>query len=130
MATVKQPKLPVILYEESVTGQQSSPIPYIETTKDEIMPPVLFIFEYKDTGETEPGPKGEPLAIVDQFPHQYVDMQFVKEKTTPELFDQLRVALGMKTLKEAQKSGQEILDKVYNNLQMAGLPIEEVVKKK
>lgn len=121
----KQPKIPIILYEETSPGQKGSIIPFIEVAQDDTMPPVLFIFEYKDSGEKEPGSEGQDLAIVDQIPHQYIDMQFIKEKLSPELFDKLRIACGMKTLQEARKSGQQILDKVYNNMQNSGLPIEK-----
>lgn len=113
--TTKLPKLPIILYEESEDGKTQSSIPYIEVRQDEVMPPVLFLFEYKDSGETEPDSNGEEVIIVDQIPHQYVDMKYIQDKTSPKLFDELRVALGMKSLKEAQKMGKEIIDKVLEN---------------
>lgn len=119
----KKPKIPVILYEETPGGERQNPIPFIEVEQDDTMPPVLFVFEYRDTGETEPGDEGQDLPVVEQIPHQYIDMQFMKEKTSPELYDQLRVALGMQTLKEAQKEGQKILDKVFTNLQVRQLPV-------
>ncbi len=119
----KKPKIPVILYEETPAGERQNPIPFIEVEQDDTMPPVLFVFEYKDTGETEPGDQGQDLPVVDQIPHQYVDMKFIQERSSPELFDQLRVVLGMKTLKEAQTEGQKILDKVFTNLQARQMPV-------
>lgn len=80
------------------------------------MPPVLFIFEYRHTGEVEPDEKGREVPIIDQIPHKYVDMELLKEKLSPEVNDVVRVALGMKPLKEAQSSGQAILDKVYSKI--------------
>ncbi len=109
----KYDQLPEILYEAPTKdGQKTSPIPYIEVAKNKIMPPVLFIFEYKETGEHESDENGRPQMIVDQIPHKYFDLEFVKEKLSPELFDTIRTALGMQPLKEAQRSGQKILDKV------------------
>lgn len=112
-AVNKQPQLPVILYEEpSGKNERGISMPYIEVQKGGQMPPMLFIFEYKHTGETEPDDRGREVAIVDQIPHKYVDMEYLKEKLTPELNDQIRVALGMKPLQVAKQEGQKILDKV------------------
>jgi hypothetical protein len=112
-AVNKQPQLPVILYEEpSGKNERGISMPYIEVPKGGQMPPMLFIFEYKHTGETEPDDRGREVAIVDQIPHKYVDMEYLKEKLTPELNDQIRVALGMKPLQVAKQEGQKILDKV------------------
>lgn len=117
MSTVKtankQPQLPVILYEEpSGKNDRGISMPYIEVQKGGHMPPMLFIFEYKHTGEVEPDERGREVAIVDQIPHKYVDMEYLKERLTPELNDQIRVALGMKPLQVAKQEGQKILDKV------------------
>ena len=112
-AANKQPQLPVILYEEpSGKNDRGISMPYIEVQKGGQMPPVLFIFEYKHTGETEPDERGREVAIVDQIPHKYVDMEYLKDRLSPELNDQIRVALGMKPLQVAKQEGQKILDKV------------------
>ena len=112
-AVNKQPQLPVILYEEpSGKNDKGISMPYIEVPKDGQMPPMLFIFEYKHTGETEPDDRGREVAIVDQIPHKYVDMEYLKDRLSPELNDQIRVALGMKPLQVAKEEGQKILDKV------------------
>lgn len=112
-----QSQVPLILYEEP-TGKNEGgiPFPYIEIPKAGAMPPVLFIFEYKHTGEFEPDEKGNPAAIVDQFLHKYVDLEHLKDKLSPATYDMVRVALGMKPLKEAQAAGQKILDKVKSNV--------------
>lgn len=110
-------EIPTILYEEPQPGAKPNPIPYIEVLENKTMPPVLFIFEYKHTGETEPDHNGEPAAIIDQIPHKYVDLEFLKERLPPQLNDTIRTLLGMKPLKEAQKEGQAILDKVNNNVE-------------
>ena len=112
-AVNKQAQLPVILYEEpSGKNDRGISMPYIEVPKGGQMPPMLFIFEYKHTGETEPDDRGREVAIVDQIPHKYVDMEYLKERLTPELNDQIRVALGMKPLQVAKQEGQKIMDKV------------------
>lgn len=110
-------EIPTILYEEPSPGGKPNPIPYIEIGEDKTMPPVLFIFEYKHTGETEPGHDGNPVQIVDQIPHKYVDMEHLKEKLPPHLNDMVRTLLGMKPLKEAQVEGQVTLDKVMKNVE-------------
>ena len=112
-AVNKQPQLPVILYEEpSGKNDKGISMPYIEVPKEGQMPPMLFIFEYKHTGETEPDDRGREVAIVDQIPHKYVDMEYLKDRLSPELNDQIRVALGMKPLQVAKEEGQKIMDKV------------------
>lgn len=110
-------QVPVILYEEP-TGKNEGgiPFPYIEVPKNGLMPPVLFIFEYKHTGEVEPDERGNPAAIVDQFLHKYVDLEHLKDKLPAGTYDAVRVALGMKPLREAQEAGQKILDKVNANV--------------
>lgn len=112
-AASKQPQLPVILYEEpSGKNDKGISMPYIEVQKEGQMPPMLFIFEYKHTGETEPDDRGREVAIVDQIPHKYVDMEYLKDRLSPELNDQIRVALGMKPLQVAKEEGQKIMDKI------------------
>jgi len=112
-AVSKQPQLPVILYEEpSGKNDKGISMPYIEVQKEGQMPPMLFIFEYKHTGETEPDDRGREVAIVDQIPHKYVDMEYLKDRLSPELNDQIRVALGMKPLQVAKEEGQKIMDKI------------------
>lgn len=123
-------EIPELLYEEPEPGHPANPFPFINVKKDGKMPPVLFIEERRETGETEPGPKGVPQEIIDCLMHKYVDLELLKEKLTPHLNDLVRVALGMKPLKEAQGSGQAILDKARENAEKikAGL-LEQAAKK-
>lgn len=114
MENVKKPKIPVILYEEPLPGEKNvNPIPYIEIGIDEEMPPVLFISEYKETGEFEVGSDGGQAAIVDMLIHKFIDLDHLKDKLDPKTYDKIRVALGMQPLKVAQKAGQKILDNVF-----------------
>lgn len=108
-------ELPEILYDEPMPGHQPNPFPFINVKREGKMPPVLFIEERKSTGETEPGPGGHPQEIVDCLMHKYVDLEVLKEKLPPHMNDIVRVALGMKPLKEARNLGQDILDKAQLN---------------
>lgn len=105
-------KFPVIYYEETQEGEPVNPIPYIPMDKEEEWPFILFIQEYRDTGEIEPDDEGNPQPICDMFMHKFIDMEFLKEKLDPETNDIVRVALGMEPLKVAQEKGAKILDKV------------------
>lgn len=111
----KPPIQPEILYEETKPGEASQ-FPFIETVNGAAMPISLWIMEYVHTGEFEPGPRGEEVPIVEQHPHMYVDFNVLKEKLRPDLFDEVRVALGMLPLKEASRLGKEKLDKVLVNI--------------
>jgi hypothetical protein len=105
-------ELPEICYDEPVPGQPANQFPFILVKSGKKMPPVIFIEERRETGETEPGPNGEPVEIVDSLMHKFVDMEVLKEKLPPHLNNIVRTTLGMKPLEEATVSGQAILDKV------------------
>lgn len=110
-------EIPVILYEEPQPGLKPNPIPYIEVPENKTMPPVIWIFEYKETGETDIGDDGNPAKVVDQIPHQYCDITFLKERLPGHVYDMVRTNLGMKPLKEAQTAGKEILNKVQAGME-------------
>lgn len=114
MESTKKPKIPVILYEEPLPGDSGvNPIPYIEIGIKEEMPSVLFISEYKETGEFEVGSDGNRAPIVDMLIHKYVNLDHLRDKLDSETYDEIRVALGMQPLKVAQRAGQKILDNVF-----------------
>lgn len=104
-------KVPVLLYES-----EEQTMPYVEVGQNEDMPTALFIQEYKHTGEFEPGTDGEEQPIVDIMIHMYVDMDVLKNKLSSELYDQVRVSIGLEPVKKAREKGQKILDKVYDNV--------------
>jgi hypothetical protein len=114
-------EIPEILYEEPRPGEPANLLPYIEVKKDKKMPPVIFIFEYKETGETEPDEKGNEAVVVEQIPHMYLDMAILKEKLPPAINDAVRVAFGMLPLKEAQEAGAKIVDKAIENVNKAAI---------
>ena len=123
-------KIPVIYYEESEEGQPINPIPYIEVDKGEPWPSVLFIQEYRHTGEIEPDLEGEPQPIVDMYMHKYVDMEILKEKLDPFTNDKVRVALGMKPLLEAQKAGRNLLQSIKNKAEKNNIKLKELKEEK
>lgn len=122
----KIPMQKELFYEEVKPGETTS-FPFIEVQKNEAMPPSLWVFEYKHTGDVEPGQNGEEVPILDQIPHNYIDLAVLKEKLSTKLFDQVRVALGMLPLQDAKKLGQEKLDKVMAKVESIK---EEILKKR
>jgi hypothetical protein len=114
-AIQKLSKIPILYYEEESDGG-ANPIPYIPMEVNEQWPVVLFVQEYRETGETEPDDEGNPQPICDMIMHKYVDMEHLGANLTPEANDMVRVALGLEPLAVAQEKGQKILDKVYENV--------------
>ncbi|NIU01064.1 MAG: hypothetical protein GWN01_09105, partial [Nitrosopumilaceae archaeon] len=88
--------------EDTLPGEEQNPIPYIEVGKDEESYPVLFISEYRETGEFEIDPEHGSSPVVEMDIHAYVNMNTLKEKLTPDILDQVRVAIGMQPLQQAQ----------------------------
>lgn len=107
--------VPEICYEEVEDGMTSN-IPFIHVPDDKTMPGVIFIFESKDTGELEPGPEGEDLPVTELDLHQYANMSHLKSSLTVDVFDQVRMVLGLEPLKDAASKGQKITQNVRNNL--------------
>ena len=107
-------EMPVILYEDTENGAFS--FPYIEVLEGKEMPKVLFMFEYKHTGETEPNDKGKEVPVIDQIPHKFVDMEYLKSVLDEETIDRVRTARGLRPLKEAQILGKPIVDKVLSKI--------------
>jgi len=111
--------VPEICYEDDDDGLTSK-IPFIEVPKNEKMPNILFIFEARETGEFEPGPSGEAMPIVDLDLHQYADMNVLKEGLTRDVYDSVRIVLGLEPLSEAVPKGLKITEKVRNNIALKG----------
>lgn len=107
----KKAWVPEIFYEEGGEGL-SGQIPFIAVPKEEEMPKILFIFESRETGEVEPGPKGEELPVTEITLHQYADMEFLKVGLEPAEYDRVRNVLGLQPLKEALESGRQITKNV------------------
>lgn len=118
MAVNQKYELPEICYDEPLPGHQPNPFPFILVKKDKPVPVVLFVEIRQETGESELGPDGKPQEIVDCIMHKYVDLECLKDKLPPHLNDIVRVALGMKPLKDAQNAGQTIMNKVKNKIEL------------
>ncbi len=107
--------VPEICYEEVEEGMTAN-IPFIQVPDDKEMPGVIFIFESRETGEFEPGPEGEELPVTELDLHQYANMSHLKNSLDAEVFDQVRLALGLEPLKDAASKGQKITQNVRDNL--------------
>jgi len=113
MSTVKPSGTwyPEIMYEED------SKIPFVPVPDGEMMPSILFMFESRDTGESEPGLEGEPLPIVELDLYQYANMNVLKSKLSTSLFDEVRVALGLEPVSIAAPKGVAVTDKIRNSVE-------------
>lgn len=108
--------VPEIEYEESSEGVTSN-IPFITVPKSEEMPRMLFIFESRDTGEVEPGQRGEEVPVVELNLHQYVDMALLKVGLTSQEYDRVRFVLGLDPLQKAAAEGKKITDDIRKNIE-------------
>jgi hypothetical protein len=97
--------------------QDDSPIPFVEVPESEDMPDKLFVWEYKHTGEVEPGPEGEEVPVCSMDIHMYFDYSKAKEILDEEMLDVLRTAFGLEPLKTAAEKGEAITNRVLNATQ-------------
>ena len=97
--------VPEIMYEDPNELGASSNIPFIPVPINEEMPQLIYVFESRETGETEPGPAGEELPVTEMELHQYADMAVLKENLRTDLYDEVRVALGLEPMKLAVEKG-------------------------
>ena len=72
--------IPEIMYEESDEEGVSSNIPFVMVPVNESMPNLLYIFESRDTGQTEPNLEGDEVPVYEWDLHQYADMLQLKNK--------------------------------------------------
>jgi len=103
----KKQWIPEIYYEDTPDGITSS-IPFIDVPDGHTMPAVLFIFESQKTGESEPGPEGEDIPIVQLDLHQYANMKMLQASLPPGTYDEVRLALGLEKLEDARRKGKEL----------------------
>lgn len=108
--------VPEIEYEEG-SGGVTSNIPFISVPQDQEMPRMLFVFESRDTGEVEPGPKGEEIPVVELNLHQYVDMAVLKAGLTSQEYDRVRFVLGLDPMVKAAAEGKKITDNIRKNIE-------------
>ena len=119
----KRKWVPEIMYEEQEDGV-SSKIPFIMVPQDKKMPELLYVFESRETGEFEPGLSGEPVPILEMDLHQYADMGVLKEKLSEDLYDKVRLSLGLLPLQQAAGMGKDITNTIRQNLSEK-TPIQE-----
>ena len=102
--------IPNIFYEEDAEGL-SGGYPFIEIPRDKDMPNCLFICGIRelDTKVDEEFEKESKM-------YSYGNMSTLKEKLPPALFDEVRIALGLKPLHEAISDADKILENVIQNV--------------
>lgn len=108
--------VPEIMYEEAYDENITSHIPFIPVPNDREMPPLLYMFESRETGEYEPGPEGEELPVTEMELHQYADMAILKNRLSSESYDMVRVALGLEPMDTAVAKGKQITDNIRQRL--------------
>ena len=108
--------IPEIMYEESEEGASSSHIPFIMVPINETMPNLIYIFESRDTGQTEPNSEGDEVPVYEWDLHQYADMIQLKSKLDEKTYDKVRICLGLEPLSDAIEKGKKITSDVRNNL--------------
>ena len=113
---MNQQWFPEIMYEENEDGT-SSKIPFVMVPEGQKMPSLLYVFESRETGELEPGLDGNPVPILEMDLHQYADMLLLKEGLRPDLYDEVRVCLGLQPLEKAVEAGRNITDNVRKNIE-------------
>ena len=102
--------IPEIMYEED------SNIPFIMIPQGNEMPKILYVFESRDTGQTEPNSEGDEVPVYEWDLHQYADMVVLKDRLEHEIYDKVRDALGLEPLVTAATKGEAITQKIKNNL--------------
>ena len=108
--------IPEIVYEDSPDGLTSH-IPFVQVPADEEMPKIFFIFESRETGESEPGLEGEEVPVVELDLHQYADMQSLKNGLTLDEYDKVRSVLGLEPLVTAVKKGEKITQNIREKIE-------------
>lgn len=103
--------IPEICYEDTGEGETSH-IPFIPIPENQEMPKILFIFSSRETGEFEPGNDGEEVPVVELDLHQYADMNTLRDRLPPLLYNNIRLALGLESLDTATEKGKEITDSI------------------
>ena len=103
---------PEICYEDFSRGEATitGGLPFININEGN-MPSVLFMYESRKIEE-------ETLER-EIILHSYANMLQLKSALSPELYDQVREALGLMPLKKAEDLGSEINEQINSNLENA-----------
>ena len=106
--------VPEIYYEESEGN--GSQIPFIMVPQNEIMPQVLHIFESKATERVDIDDQGNPLPIYEWDLYQYGNMNTLKNELDPDIYDKVRLALGLEELAIAAEKGKKKTEIIKDNI--------------
>ncbi len=102
--------IPNIYYEEDIEGITRG-FPFIEVPQDKDMPNCLFVY----------GIKNLDTKFQDEFEKEvsmfsYANMNLLKEKLSPEIFDMIRITLGLQPLHEAAVESSKMIENIIQNL--------------
>ena len=103
-------------YEETETGLTNG-LPFIACPENKEMPGILFFLGTHETGDFEPDIEGNPQPIVEVEVYQYACMKYLEEELSEEVYDQIRIALGLETKLKARKKGIETSKKMLETLE-------------
>ena len=101
--------IPEIMYEEN-KGGVSGGFPFIDVPSDKNMPSCLFICESWKVSEADSEIEKE-LTF-----HSYANMTLLKQKLSADVFDLVRICLGLSPLIAAEEVGKKITDNINNNV--------------
>jgi len=110
--------VPEITYEGDDDGQLGN-LPMVHVPMTEQMPLFLMLWEARENGSFEPGLDGEEVPVVEWDLRQYARMDILKEKLPSQIFDAVRMALGLQPLAIATAKGKEISQRVRENVAQA-----------
>ena len=110
--------IPNIYYEETSDGVTGG-LPFIDVPYGRSMPGCLFICEAKDYRDLSQDTKDnldldhlEKEIVV----HSYANMTILKNKLTPDLFDEVRLAIGLQPLQKAVLEGAKKTLEIQKNV--------------
>lgn len=101
---------PEICYEDYSRGDETitSGLPFINVEEDQNMPSVLFMYESRKIEENDL----EREIVL----HSYANMMQLKSKLSEELYDKVRIALGLMPLNKAVELGKKINSSINTNI--------------
>lgn len=110
--------VPNIYYEENGEGITGG-LPFIDVPYGRSMPGCLFICESKDyrdlSQETKDNLDLEHLER-EIVMHSYANMTILRQKLSPELFDEVREAIGLQPLQKAVLEGTKKTMEIQKNI--------------
>ena len=107
--------IPEIVYTQTADGK-SSKIPSMNLPKGYDAPSVLFVFSNKETDEKDVNEVGEEVPVVEVELMQYANINLLRDNLPVSTYNEIRQALGLKSLEEALSAGKKITDTVRKNL--------------